>query len=185
MLPVASLVPYAKNAKKHTQAQIKGIVASIREVGFRFPVAVDENNEIIAGHGRVLAAQKLGMTQVPCIRHEDLTPTQKRALRIADNKLAEIAGTDRSLLTKELDELMSAGVDAESIGFTKDEIDKLLAPEQCEVREVDVSEVSDEFWISVRGPLPKQPDALTTLRKALECIDGVDVQLGTSEGCAV
>lgn len=114
---IADLVPYALNNKDHPPAQIDRLAGFIREVGFRFPIAVDESDEIIAGHGRLLAAQKLGMAEVPCMRHVGLSKREKMALRIADNRLAELAVTNQENLDAELAGLADAGFDLELIGF--------------------------------------------------------------------
>lgn len=101
-----SLIPYARNAKKHDAAQVAAIAAAIKEFGFNNPVLIDKDNGIIAGHGRVLAAQKLGLKQVPCIRLEHLTENQKRAYIIADNRLSETGGGwDREMLDIELKDI--------------------------------------------------------------------------------
>jgi ParB-like chromosome segregation protein Spo0J len=94
MRPVEALIPYARNARTHSDAQVAQIAGSIREFGFTNPVLLDGDNGIIAGHGRVLAARKLGLVEVPCIELAHLTPTQRRAYVIADNKLALNAGRD-------------------------------------------------------------------------------------------
>jgi ParB-like chromosome segregation protein Spo0J len=105
-LPTADLIPYARNAKKHDDAQVAKIAGSIREFGFNNPVLIDGKNGIIAGHGRVMAAQKLGLEQVPCIRLDHLSETQKQAYILADNRLAEIGGGwDMEALKIELEEL--------------------------------------------------------------------------------
>ena len=104
---VESLIPCARNARTHSDAQVAQIAASIREFGFTNPVLVDGENGIVAGHGRVLAARKLGMTEVPCIEIAYLTDAQRRAYIIADNKLALNAGWDQEQLKIELGELRS------------------------------------------------------------------------------
>lgn len=124
-LAVADLVPYARNAKKHPPAQVAQIAASIREFGFTVPVLVDASSGIIAGHGRVLAARKLGMATVPAIRIAHLTELQKRAYILADNKLTE-SGWDGEILAAELQELLRAGVDLDVAGFSKAEVGELL-----------------------------------------------------------
>jgi len=101
-----SLVPYARNAKKHDPSQVGSIAASIKEFGFNNPVLIDKDNGIIAGHGRVLAAQKLGLESVPCLRLSHLTDNQKRAYILADNRLAEMGGGwDAAMLHLEMDEV--------------------------------------------------------------------------------
>ena len=105
-LKTAELIPYARNAKKHDEAQVAKIAGSIREFGFNNPVLVDKDNGIIAGHGRVLAAQKLNLEKVPCIRLGHLTDNQRKAYILADNRLAEIGGGwDEDLLKLELNEI--------------------------------------------------------------------------------
>ncbi len=126
---VADLIPYARNSRTHSDAQVAQIAASVREFGWTNPVLVDGENGIIAGHGRILAARKLGMEEVPCIELAGLSDTQRRAYIIADNKLALNAGWDDELLALEFAELADAGFDNLLTGFTQDEIDA-LTPEQ-------------------------------------------------------
>jgi len=117
-LPVDALVAYPKNARTHTDAQVDQVAASIREWGWTVPVLVDEANGIIAGHCRVEAAKRLGLTEVPVVRAEGWTDEQKRAYVLADNKLALNAGWDHELLKLELGELSEAGFDVSLIGFS-------------------------------------------------------------------
>lgn len=126
---VADLIPYAKNSRTHSDAQVAQIAASIREFGWTNPVLVDGEGGIVAGHGRVLAARKLKMAEVPTIEISHLTPAQRRAYVIADNKLAENAGWDTDLLKLELGALNDEGFDLSLMGFDLDELEKLLAPE--------------------------------------------------------
>ena len=121
---VADLVPYARNSRTHSDAQIGKIAASIREFGFLNPVIVDGQNGIIAGHGRVLAAQKLGLDMLPTIEASHLTEAQRRAYVIADNRLALDAGWDNDLLKIELQDLGAQGFDLTLTGF---EIGELTA----------------------------------------------------------
>lgn len=116
------LIPYARNSRTHSDEQVSQIAASIREFGFTNPVIVDDKNNIIAGHGRVLAAQKLKMTEVPCVVVTGWTEAQKKAYVIADNKLALNAGWDDKMLALEFDELQELGFDLSLTGFTGDEI---------------------------------------------------------------
>jgi ParB-like chromosome segregation protein Spo0J len=127
-LALDALVPYARNSRTHSAEQVAQIAGSIREFGFTNPVLIDADGGIIAGHGRVMAARKLGLDEVPCIRLTHLTETQKRAYIIADNKLALNAGWDEEMLRLELGELREADVDLSLVGFTEEEIDGLLAP---------------------------------------------------------
>jgi ParB-like chromosome segregation protein Spo0J len=129
---IATLIPFAKNSRTHSDAQVAQIAASIREFGFTNPVLIDEANGIIAGHGRVLAARKLKLTEVPCIRLAYLTDAQKRAYVIADNKLALNAGWDEAMLKLELADLKALDFDLDLTGFDTDEIDALLAEKGTE-----------------------------------------------------
>lgn len=122
---VDSLIPYARNSRTHSDEQVAQIAASIKEFGFTNPVLVDGNNGVIAGHGRLLAAQKLGIAEVPVIELAHLSDTQKRAYIIADNKLALNAGWDDDLLRVEFAELADLGFDLELTGFGLDEIEAL------------------------------------------------------------
>lgn len=121
---VASLVPYARNSRTHSDAQVAKIAASIREFGFLNPIIIDADNGIIAGHGRVMAAQKLGLANVPVIEASHLTEAQRRAYVLADNRLALDAGWDNDLLKIELQDLQAEGFDLSLTGF---EIGELTA----------------------------------------------------------
>lgn len=122
----SSLTPYARNSRTHSPQQVKQIAASIKEFGFTNPVLIDEANGIIAGHGRVMAAEHLQLAEVPCIRLEYLTETQKRAYVIADNKLALNAGWDDELLKVELDDLHSRDYDLSLLGFDAGELESIM-----------------------------------------------------------
>ena len=137
---VADLIPYANNARTHSEAQVAQIAGSIREFGFNNPVLVDGANGIIAGHGRVLAARQLGLREVPVIELGHLSEAQKRAYILADNRLAEQAGWDRELLSLELGELSQLGVDLEGLGFGAGELDELLALDKADPREEETPE---------------------------------------------
>ncbi len=126
-VPVEALVPYARNARTHSDSQVAQIAASIREFGFTNPILVDGERGIIAGHGRLLAARKLGMTDVPVIELSHLTPAQRKAYTLADNRLALAAGWDEELLGLELAELRDLGFDLSLTGFDADEIGRLLS----------------------------------------------------------
>lgn len=118
----ADLIPYAKNSRTHSEEQIAQIAASIKEFGFTNPIIIDETNGIIAGHGRILAAQKLKIKEVPCVQVTGWTDAQKRAYVIADNKLALNAGWDEKMLALEFDDLQALGFDLSLTGFSADEI---------------------------------------------------------------
>jgi DNA modification methylase len=142
MLPTAGLVPYARNSRTHSPEQVAQIAGSIREFGFTNPVLVDAENGIIAGHGRIMAAQKLGLERVPCIRLGYLTESQKRAYIIADNKLALNAGWDFEMLKVEVMELQADDFDVSLLGFDDLEMADLLAdPTEGETDADDVPDV--------------------------------------------
>ncbi len=134
-VPVEALIPYARNARTHSEAQVALIAGSIREFGFNNPVLVDGENGIIAGHGRVEAARRLGMAEVPVIELAHLTDAQKRAYILADNRLAEQAGWDRELLALELGDLADLGVELGELGFEGAELDALFAHGAADPRE--------------------------------------------------
>jgi hypothetical protein len=129
---VEDLIPYVNNSRKHSDEQIAQISASIKEFGWTNPILIDGTNSIIAGHGRLMAARKLKMDEVPTIELDHLTDTQRKALVIADNKLALNADWDNTLLTIELDELLKDGFALDILGFNQDELAALLEPEQVE-----------------------------------------------------
>ncbi len=124
--PIGDLIPYAKNARTHSDAQVAEIAASIRAFGWTNPILVDGENGVIAGHGRLLAARKLGMDEVPVIELAGMSEAEKRAYIIADNKLALNAGWDRDLLALELGDLDALGFDLSLTGFGDDELAGLL-----------------------------------------------------------
>jgi ParB family chromosome partitioning protein len=125
-IAIEKLIPYARNSRTHSDAQVAQIAASIKEFGFNNPVLIDKNESIIAGHGRVLAARKLNLAEVPCIRLEHLTETQKQAYIIADNKLALNAGWDEDLLALELGDLNDEAFNVSLTGFADDELSRLV-----------------------------------------------------------
>jgi hypothetical protein len=123
--PIDALIPYARNARTHSEEQVAQIAASIREWGWTVPVLVDEAGGIIAGHGRVLAARKLGLAEVPVMVAAGWSEAQKRAYVLADNKLALNAGWDTAMLAEELKGLADLGFDAALTGFSADELAEL------------------------------------------------------------
>jgi hypothetical protein len=140
---VTALIPYAKNSRTHDDAQVAQIAASIKEFGWTNPILVDGERGIIAGHGRLMAARKLGMTEVPVIELKDLTPTQKKAYIIADNRLALNAGWDDQLLTIELNELLADKFSLDLLGFNADELNALLNPVEINEGLTDEDEVPE------------------------------------------
>ena len=148
MLATTDLIPYANNARTHSEEQIEKICRSIEEFGFINPVLIDEKQMIVAGHGRVMAAKKLGMDKVPCLRITGLTETQIRAYILADNKLAEDAGWDDEILKVELGELIDLDFDITIAGF---DFEQEEAPEEIVEDEIPeevptISKLGD-LWI--------------------------------------
>lgn len=123
---VSDLIPYAANSRTHSEAQIAQIAASIKEFGWTNPILIDGDDTIIAGHGRLLAARKLGMEEVPVIVLDHLTKSQQRALVIADNQLALNAGWDMEMLKAEIDGLKFDNFDIELLGFSDNELDEIF-----------------------------------------------------------
>ena len=139
---VDALIPYARNPRTHNDAQLAKIAASIVEFGWTSPILVDGNNGIIAGHGRLASARLLGLTEVPVIELAHLSPTQKRAYVIADNRLSLDAGWDEEMLALELAELTEAGFDLVLTGFDDVELDAMFGPDSADA-EGDETDKSD------------------------------------------
>lgn len=134
---VSELIPYARNARTHSDEQIERIANSIKEFGWTNPILIDGENGIIAGHGRILAARKLGIEKVPTIELSGLTEAQKRAYIIADNRLALDAGWDEDILKLEFAELEKEGFELSKTGFSDEEINELMADLDREVAGVE------------------------------------------------
>jgi len=129
--PTDQLIPALRNARTHSPEQVAQIAASIAEFGFNVPILVDLEGGVIAGHGRLLAAQKLGLAEVPVIVLDHLTETQRRAFLIADNRISDRAGWNEELLVSELAALEAEGVDLELLGFSDAELATLLPSASC------------------------------------------------------
>lgn len=134
---INALIPYARNAKKHDDAQVALIAGSIKEFGFNAPIAIRGNPPTIcAGHGRILAARKLGLQEAPCVRLDHLSETQMRAYIIADNKLSEKGGGwDEKMLSAEIEELIAAGINVEQLGV--DATDLGLGEDETYTRKIE------------------------------------------------
>lgn len=148
-LPVGKLLRYAKNSRTHSDEQVEQLVNSIREFGFTNPVLIDEKNELIAGHGRLAAAEILEMDKVPAIRLSNLSEKQKKAYRIADNKLALNAGWDMQLLAEEVKELMDDDFDIDLLGFNDAEFDEMLSDEQPQEEDDNSSPVVQIKYLAI------------------------------------
>jgi DNA modification methylase len=167
--PLDTLVASARNARTHSECQVAEIAGSIREFGFTNPVLVGEDGTLIAGHGRILAARKLGLTEVPAIVLTGLTKTQRRALALADNRIALNAGWDRDLLMLEIGDLRAAGFDLGLTGFSGDELADLLRHvDGSEERE---DEAADEIPDPVADPVVQSGDLWLLGEHRLMCGD--------------
>lgn len=170
-IAVDLLIPYARNSRTHSDEQVAQIAASIREFGFTNPVLIDGQDGIIAGHGRVLGARKLGMSDVPCIRLAHLSEAQKRAYVIADNKLALNAGWDEKMLALELQDLQGMDFDLSLTGFLGNEIDELLA----ELDATPEGETDADETPAVQADAVSQPGDVWLLGKhRIMCGDSTD-----------
>jgi len=143
-LPIARLMPYARNARVHTREQVAQLASSITEFGFNNPILIDADNGIIAGHGRVLAAHKLGLKQAPCIRLSHLTPDQKRAFILADNRISANGRWDDEILAGELRALVGADFDLSTLGFGIDELEGLGIGEAITAEALGATTPADE-----------------------------------------
>lgn len=144
MVDVEKLIPYARNARTHSDVQIAQIAASIKEFGFLSPVIISKDNTILCGHGRYYAAQKLGLEKIPCIQEDHLTEAQKRAYILADNKISQNAGWDEELLKVEIADLQGSDFDVALTGFEKYEITDLFAVEKLTREKVVKNQEYDE-----------------------------------------
>jgi DNA modification methylase len=162
---IEKLIPYALNSRTHSDEQIAQISASIKEFGFNNPILIDEKDGIIAGHGRVLGAKKLGLNKVPTIKLAHLTPNQRKAYIIADNKLALNAGWDMEMLSLEMGDLDKEGFDLSLIGFDDNELATILADKNEGLTDPDeVPDLPDE-------PVTKEGDVWLLGKHRLMCGD--------------
>ena len=167
---LSDLIPYINNSRKHSDDQVTQIAASIKEFGWTNPILVDGDNGIIAGHGRIMAAKKLGMTEVPVIELAHLSKEQRKALIIADNKLALNSDWDTNLLAIELKDLQDLGFDLNLTGFNADELANLLLPEQ-------VAGLTDEDAVpdTPEEPISKLGDIYKLGNHRLMCGDSTSI----------
>ena len=149
MVNISELVPYAKNSRTHSDQQIDQIAKSIKQFGFTNPVLIHKGGKIIAGHGRVLAASRINQMEIPVIRLEHLTDFQAKALVIADNQIAMMAGWDFDVLASEIDALNDQEFDLDLLGFTKEELDDLIG--------------SPDEPLETPEEKPKKPESDTTI----------------------
>jgi ParB-like chromosome segregation protein Spo0J len=149
-LPIEALLPYARNMNKHTEEHVAEIAASIKEFGWTYPPLIDKENVLVAGHGRVLAARKLGLAIVPCIRRDHWTEAQVKAYRILDNRLPNNAVVRTDMLSLELQDLAAESFDLGLLGFDEKELAKLLNPDEEAPPEPAVEE-KREFLIVIEA----------------------------------
>ncbi len=179
---LSELIPYARNARAHSPAQVEEIAASIKRFGFVNPVLVGEDGVIIAGHGRVLGAARAKLTEAPVIVLTGLSESERRALALADNRIALNSSWDAEMLRLELEAIQDAGDPLAGLGFADDELEAILGDlgeDAPEVKEIDTGPVEDRFWISIRGPLADQAVVLQRLTEAMKDLGEVAIELGT------
>lgn len=181
--PIGRLVPYERNTRVHTEVQIQRIMESISRWGFTIPLLVDESNMVIAGHGRLEAAQRLGITALPVMVARGWTDAEKRAYSIADNRLTDLSTFDNSLLRAELSDLEELGFDLAAVGFDDPALEKLFKDDDPDVAilELPTTPTEDRFWITVQGPIEQQADALRAMRDLMDAFPGVEVHIGAIE----
>jgi DNA modification methylase len=173
--PLDRLIPYARNARTHDDDQIAQIAASIVEFGWTNPILVDAEGGLVAGHGRLLAARKLGLVTVPVVVLDHLTPAQRRAYVIADNKLALNAGWNEELLAAELHALNGEGFDLALTGFRETELDALMAPlDDAESAEGAGEDAADDMPAPPREPITRVGDLWLIGNHRLLCNDSTD-----------
>ena len=166
--PVDQLIPYARNSRTHNEEQVTQIVASIKEFGFTNPILIDKDNVIIAGHGRLMAAQRMGLKTVPVIQLPHLTETQRRALVIADNKIAMNAGWNEEMLHLELEDLKEEDFNLDLLGFNPDELKEI---ELFGETNPEVSDKDDEVPEPPEEPITKRGDVWILGKHRLICGD--------------
>jgi len=170
-----------ENARLHPEKQIELIAKSIRRFGFVSRLIARPDGQLIGGEATWLAARRAGLSELPCTLVADLSEAQYRALALSLNKLPEGSSWDAERLAEQIRELAADGEDVRLIGYSEAELQKLtVEPEDLDVFESDpTGPVEDEFWISIRGPLEHQADALQALQAACGKLPGVQVELGT------
>jgi len=168
------LIPYARNSRTHSEAQVSKIASSIKEFGFLNPVLIDLDNGIIAGHGRVMAAQKLGLKEVPVLQIGHLSESQKRAYIIADNRLALDAGWDEEMLRVEFDFLGNNGFNLELTGFEIKEISSIFDETKGVKINNEIDEAEHDFFI-IKYPPDKKIYVMNVLSESIKDIVGVSL----------
>jgi ParB-like chromosome segregation protein Spo0J len=179
-LPIDFFRVDPENARLHPEKQIELIAKSIKRFGFVSRLIARPDGQLIGGEATWMAARKAGLTEVPATLVDGLTEPQYRMLALALNKLPENSTWDAERLSEQMRELLGAGEDLRMIGFTEKELQELsYDPEELEIFEVSTTEVEDQFWISIRGPLKHQAEAIKALQAACGSMPDVSVELGT------
>jgi len=171
---VDDLIPYARNSRTHSDVQVTKIASSIKEFGFLNPVIVDADNGIIAGHGRVMAAKKLGLKEVPVLLAEHLSEAQKRAYIIADNRLALDAGWDDEMLRIELDELGELGFNLELTGFELDELNSIFDETKGVKINNEINELLEHSFL-IKYPIDKKIEVMNIISESIKNLVGVSL----------
>ena len=172
LVSISQLVPYVNNARTHSDAQVKKLRASLREFGFINPVIIDREFNVIAGHGRILAAKEEGIEKVPCVFVDYLTPAQKKAYILADNRMAMDAGWDEELLRVEIEALQAESFDVGLTGFDEKDIAELFAGEDDDAQDDDF-DVDEELQ---KSPVTKNGDVWLLGNHRLICGDSTKAE---------
>jgi ParB-like chromosome segregation protein Spo0J len=173
-IPTGELAFYARNARTHSEIQVQQIAGSIQEFGFCNPVLIDATNGIIAGHGRVMAAQLLKLETVPCLRLSHLTDAQKRAYVLADNRIALSSGWNQELLDEELQRLADESFDTALLGFDDEELLRSLGMvEEPDLKEIKILEPPRMTWVLIGIPTTQFGD----INEAVERIAGLETTI--------
>jgi hypothetical protein len=183
-IPTADLIPYARNARTHSEEQVGQIAGSIQEFGFNVPVLIDGQNSIIAGHGRVLAAQRLKLDAVPCIRLTHLTDAQRRAYILADNRIALNSGWNDEILAEELQRLNQESVDLELLGFDEAELLRSLGFESEDnngLKSLSIRPAPKMTWVLVGIPTVRFGE-ISSQVEAIAGVDGSYVETTVNDG---
>jgi ParB-like chromosome segregation protein Spo0J len=175
---IDSLTVDPRNALKHDDKNVAAILYSLKTFGQTKRIVVDAVGKVLAGNGTLTAAESLGWTEVKIVR-VPLEGKKARAYALADNRTAELARWDDTELRLQLQEMED---EAKDLGWSEEELAREIGEQSIEIEELVTSQVHDKFWISVTGPLPKQVEAIELLRKTLEGIEGVTVDIGTTLG---
>jgi ParB-like chromosome segregation protein Spo0J len=180
IVDVESLTVDPRNARSHSESQIAQIAQSIQQFGYAASIVVQPSRQIIGGHATVAALKRLGRKVIDVRMVHGLTAAKYRKLGLALNKIPENSRWDDAILRELMGEMDAAGEDLSDIGFSSNELTKLLAEvDDIEVKEIETSTVEDECWISIRAPLMQQANILKALGAALAPFEGVNIEQGT------